>query len=398
MVETIKTSPGSSLFFTIVPNVALAAAVAAIAVPPTSVPLVVILLFSTIILHISAGISYRTRVNSFSKYDNVKGVHNDEEEQDEKDDITFIEYYNILQQLMKPSLPIICLFYASGAVLIITLTIRIFSVNQFGGNPSLLDYGPKVSKDGQTGDTNIALEQFDFDTFAHAIQGLLAALFSYSAVSGFLAKVAATAKNCMMSNTANQEILTIRPCVFSLNLLQVIQSALTYYPFYSMVKRLRYSSFSQTSHLNNATEWSLGLILGVSLGSLVSSLIQRQLVLKASSQEKRNEIVEAFTIDSAVSQSSSSESETKEKRYVFGKASEFRGITKYPGILRFVEALSMVNLILFSITSLLTGLFIGLSWNYDEENDKSSVVMITIFIGLFFATFIFFMYLGRWKR
>lgn len=324
---------------------------------------------------------------------------------------------------MRPTRPIIVLFYSSIVTLILILMIRLFAIDHFGGKPDLLDYGPKVSKNGKTSPTNAALEEFNFDTFAHVLQGTLATFLSYPAVSGFLSKLATRVRKYITQPKYvldEKRILFLPPCFFTLNFIRLLQSCLTYYPCYSMVKRLRYTSFAQSSHLNNATEWTIGCILGVSLGSLASALVQRKLQLMTTSQDDRNEVIAALTVEVKVevkvvpqvkedeevvmeveakvdeenindnNNDNNGVEQKKETRYMFGKACEYEGVTKHPYVLTIIKILSLTNLTVFAATVFLSGLYIGLSWNYDESysvNVGITVLYLVIFIvnfGLFF--------------
>jgi len=422
--ETITVPPATTLFFVVIPTVAVAFAVAALVpAPPRSIPAIVIFVFVAVFLRVSAWILYTVRVGSVNgrigktgtratDTKNYGSLEKDDDDDDDDDDdgndniienveeqshhsqdtsdVSSVELYNIIQQLMRPSLITIRLFHAASFTLIVFLSIRLFSVSNFGGKPCNLDYGPKISKNGKSSDTNIALETFDFDTVGHFMQGLFAASFSYPAVSGLLSKLVTLAIKCMKrtqrsdnddkENDDNQAVILNVPNVPSLLIIQLLSTCLTYYPFYSMVKRMRYSvfSFAQTSHLNNTTEWCMGYMIGITLGNLVSALVQRQLiVLTNDCQDGRNIVAEAL---------SKYHNNEKMTSHGWGKGSDYIEVIKGKCFLVVVNFLSIANLVLLSVTTLLTGIFFGLSWNYEDENTVNGA-MLVIFICIFIVIY-----------
>ena len=385
--ETINTPIATKLFYTIIPTAATALAVATV-VPSSSfsIPLLIILILTALFISVSAWMTHRDIIKI-----QITVTEQDEEDPSSNSTtkaITSIQFYNIIQSLMKPSLPIICLFYASSFTFIITLMIRLFSVNKFGGDATKLDYGPKV---GTNSETNAAFMGSGADV-GHFIQGFVAALLSYPAVVGFLSKIVSKAtmrrrEQKESSSESSSSILFVKPCVLSLSILQLLQSCMTYYPLYSMIKRLlkyQSSSFSQTSHLNNTTEWCLGVVLGVAVGSLLSSFVQRQIILKSDSNESRIQVMNALMTGEDINGA------INEKEFMFGKTSEWKDIAKYPQMLKLVNIISIANLCLFTITTFLTGLFIGLSWNYDEDDSKVNGVIVAVYATIFVVVHSFF--------
>ena len=321
--------------------------------------------------------------------DDQENKQSSNNQDEENRDISSIEFFNVLENLMKPSLTNIRLLYAAGLLLILTLMIRLFSVDNFGGKPNLLDFGPKVGKNGSIEDTNIAFETLNFSTFGHFIQGCLAAFFSYPSVAGIISRIAAKMKGFVLrsesfrtaSDSRYRSLLLVKPCVFTLGLIHFLSACLTGYMFYSMVKRLAYksSSFAQTSHSNNATEWAVGFILGVSLGRLATVLLQRHLILATETQENRRVFVTEF--------------EVNQEEYGFGKLSEYKAVTRHTIALRIIEILSLSILFVFAVTTFLTGLLFGLSWNYKENDSTVNAGMVTIFVfmNIIVYTAIFFL-------
>lgn len=397
MAEQLKYSPAATIFLNLTPSVLLALAIAALASsPPRSVALLVVFFISAITLQLSCWIHYRIRSPVRKEYDEAK----DDEESDQRittNTVSSVAFFNILNTLMKPSPTTICIFYSSSFNLILTMMIRLFSVSNFGGKPNLLDYGPKISKNGPAGDTNIAFEEADFDTIGHAIQGFLAAFLSYPAVAGVISKGAAMIRDYALSllnrsndQRSNQPLLLIKPCVFSLNVIQLLRACCTLYPFYSMIKRLRYTSFAQTSHANNTSEWCLGCILGVAFGCLVTVLVQRHLIVATVRKETR----EIYTQELKIGDN---DDEDGDEKYGFGKASEYARVTRYITIMKVTEILSLGLLILFGITTFLTGLFFGLSWDYKEKDDKVNGGLVALFVCLNVFVYISFYFLSCWS-
>lgn len=400
----LNLSRGGVLFVNVTPLVLVLFTIAALATPKsvygpsthTSIPLVVIFLTSAVALQLSGWISLRIR-SRLTKNEYNEAAEDDEdvddeskEEHDNRSKISPMEFYNILDGVMKPSLLTIRVFFAVSLILILTLMIRLFAVNNFGGNPSQLDYGPKISKEGYAGPTNIAFEELDFDTFAHAIQGFLAALLSYPSVGGFISKMVAVFRGSVVEKEDGTDrkclVLLVKPSVFALSFIELLRVCMTIYPFYSIVKRLRYTSFAQTSHANNTTEWCLGCILGVAIGCLVTALIQRHLVLVTKKTQKRNSFAKAFEVREVESDG------IVMKKYGFGKSSDF--VIRSPSLLKVVEILSICILILFAVTTFLTGLFFGLSWNYGED-DKVSAGMVATFVCLNVIIYMLFFFLSK---
>lgn len=390
-MNPIKSSSAASVFLNLTPTVLVAFTIAAlVAEPPRSIALIVIFLISAVLLQLSGWIVHRTRSRALRGYDEAdKG--DEEKNQNQNTIYSSEDFLNVLNALMKPQLFTIRVFFASSLILILTLMIRLFSVAHFGGDANLLDYGPKISKNGPAGDTNISFEEFDFDTFAHAVQGFLAGFLSYPATVGIISKIIATIRDFVLSSVkrferTSQPLLLMKPCVFSLCLLQLLQAFVTIYPFYSMVKRLRYTSFSQTSHANNTTEWCLGNILGVSVGCFVTALLQMYFIIMTITEQSRKTCSEALQVN---------QTDEHGATYGFGKASDYEKVTRFPTILKITRILSFVILGLFSVTTLLTGLFFGLSWNYDDKKSAVNGGMVALFVCINIAAYTAFFFLSR---
>ena len=391
-MKPINSSSPASMFLNLTPAVLVAFTIAALAAePPRSIALIIIFLISAVSLQLSGWIAHRTRSRALRGCDEAeKG----DEEKNQNQDNTYSseDFFNDLNALMKPQLFTIRVFFASSLILILTLMIRLFSVGHFGGDANLLDYGPKISKNGPAGKTNIAFEEFDFDTFGHLVQGFLAGFLSYPATVGTISKIAATFRGFVLSSMnrtrqSSKSLLLVKPCMFSLCILQLLQACVTIYPFYSMVKRLRYTSFSQTSHVNNTTEWCLGNILGVSVGCFVTAILQRHLILGTEIEESRKTHAESLEVNQTELHGI--------VIYGFGKASDYEIVTRFPNILNITRILSFVILGLFSVTTFLTGLFLGLSWNYDEKDSAVNGGMVALFVCINVAAYTAFFFLSR---
>eukprot|EP00928_Gymnodinium_smaydae_P045968 TRINITY_DN30593_c0_g1_i2.p1 TRINITY_DN30593_c0_g1~~TRINITY_DN30593_c0_g1_i2.p1 ORF type:complete len:248 (-),score=17.11 TRINITY_DN30593_c0_g1_i2:70-813(-) len=128
------------------------------------------------------------------------------------------------------------------------LVLRLFSISSFGGDPSNLDFGLKCSKKKGC-EQNVAFE-LEFNSFGHASQGLVSVLFFPVVETWLLAR----SDYLGMFARFNSTLIVV-------------------YPVYNFVKRLKghRASFATCSLWNNGSEWALGLMLGLALGTVCTA-------------------------------------------------------------------------------------------------------------------------------
>lgn len=277
-------------------------------------------------------------------------------------ELSFKTLHGILRRLMRPTSINIALLHSAAIVLLITLGIRLDATDNFGGNPANLDFGLKGYGDGE----NVAFTQSS-STVGHFVQGVLASLLSYPAVAGLIARLFGGKSRDNLSGNVPAFLLR-RPRLSLLLLCDLASACMTIYPFYSLVKRfMKYSTdFARTSHMNNATEWVVGYVVGVSLGWLVTVWLVRTFLRSAGLSKNLGENYDSKIRRVASILSVSDNDVVGNVQYGFGVASEYKELipSKFYGI---VSATSSILLVLLSMTSFLTGIFIGLTWNYQEE-------------------------------
>lgn len=301
---------------------------------------------------------------------------------------TFGNLYRTLKLLMRPSAINIALMHSAAIVLLVTLGIRLDATDNFGGYPANLDFGLKGYGDGD----NVAFTRSS-STVGHFVQGVLASFLSYPAVAGLIARVFGAKSRNGVSGSMPSFVFR-RPRLNLLLLCDLASACMTIYPFYSLVKRFVRDStdFARTSHMNNTTEWVLGYVVGVSLGWLVTVWLIRTFLRNAGlSKTLENENYES-KIRRVASALSVSESDVLGNvQYGFGVASEYKEVipSNFYGI---VSVISSILLVLLSMTSFLTGMFIGLTWNYQEEDLAQKVNKdVTVSFALLWVIVTFFM-------
>lgn len=269
-----------------------------------------------------------------------------------------------LDVLFCPTFTSVVLLHTSAISLFLMLLIRIDATDNFGGSPQNLNFGEKFSSGVISEEDNIAFT-LTVTTVGHTAQGLLCALMSYPAVTGWLARGGKL--------SYHRHILSL------LLLFQLFCSSMSIYPSYSMLKRLHkdYEYFSRTSHMNNSTEWVLGYMLGVSIGYYLSVVIKIRIMEKAANAELNSvrdqfiaPVVDEYTM------------EIGEIKYGYGKSSDYKETMKNSFIYRATDTISKVLSLLLSLTSLLTGIFIGWTWNL--ENDDTTTPEYKVVAGLSF--------------
>jgi len=387
-----KIPPVTVSFFIIFPTVALAFSVAILASPePRSWAFFATLVITWIGLKGSSWFIYKSRddvaklekVASATEEDIIVGSPSrDEEETTDEPNNSFqpqIVYnhthlYKIIQGLMRPPILTIQICHASVLCLLITLSIRIFCVEKFGSHPANLDFGSN----------NVAFVNM-FQSFTTMIQGVFAAFLTYPAVVGLIARVFTT--------SAGDSLLLKKPNVHVIWFCEVVAACMTIFPTASIIIAIahNYVTFSNSPHLYKLAEWLIGYTLGITAGVYFSSIVQRVFllvggILNALENNGRNSDESiAYVIDKLVLPQTDNDDANPEDekivKYGFGKASEHKGY-----LVRVVEIaaelLTKLCYCVLAIATLLNGIFIGMTWNYDSEGDKASLPIICIFIGV----------------
>lgn len=176
----------------------------------------------------------------------------------------------LLETGLRPTAQSVALYFAPSISLFLIILLRLIaSPENFQGDPSNLDFGPKY---GITyGEPNVAFTP-EFNSVGHSLQGVLASMLAFPAVSGVMTQML----TCKVSGwwTECNRIL----CSF----IKLVACFMTIYPTYNLVKRLIRSAdtFATSSFCNNSFEWAFGFMIGLALGNLVTIMAKRSVTLK----------------------------------------------------------------------------------------------------------------------
>ncbi len=260
----------------------------------------------------------------------------------------------VIRQLFQPSYVTMIFFHSSAITMLMIFTTRLFATDHFGGSVLSLNFGQKVSSGEIKGD-NYTMTP-GFNTFAHFIQGFLSCLLSYPVIAGIIAKFCGVRKD--------SNFLFKAPNASVLLFLQLLSACCTLYPTYSMIKRFYKDaeSFSRTSMMNNVGEWVLGYIVANGIGWLVSVLVEIKLLKEAGMNSPEGELKDSYVLENLKAEGGDGGS------FSFGKSSEIHASQKT--VSKTVTGLSTALLILLSVSTLLTGILIGNTWNYDDDDDE----------------------------
>jgi len=329
-----------------------------------------------------------------------------------------MQWSDIVKSFLQPSQTTFLLLHGPAAILLLYLTVRLFAVNNFRTQPTNLDFGPKygrVESDGSY-ENNIAFTP-DFDSAGHFVQGFLAALLSFPAVSGWIARKIASIGMGGMVHFGRARLV--------LSFITLAYSILTLYPTYNMIKRIHKErpAFASTSYVNNGMEWAMGYTLGLALGMHLTSLMRW--LLTVFYPMRHHEGLEAFmhTFDTSRSSVAShqllndsegceeedsesvmtphagscrhvndtSDGSRENTKYAFGKLEEYIPNTAESGIcstscrtilynIYYVDCFDIISILsncilaIFSITVLLSGIYMGITWNKCSERDGDQCI------------------------
>lgn len=140
------------------------------------------------------------------------------------------------------------LLLIGGMSLVIELVIRLLCSPAFGGFAAAMDFGIKCDPSSSRCDRNDSFSP-SFNSFGHCVQGALSVL---------LLPNVENAAAC----AGAPRLPTRRKLILSLS------SFVAAYPIYNVVKRAVRgpSGFASSSFSNNAAEWAMGFVLGLSVG------------------------------------------------------------------------------------------------------------------------------------
>lgn len=171
---------------------------------------------------------------------------------------------------LRPSRFSAVLINGSGFALMILLVLRlVFGANHFNGFAPSLDFGPKYGDPSKDAEANIAFAWgSELSSFGHCLQGILASVLVFPAVTGTLTRLVATS-----GSEWSGRLIFATPSVWMVVLVELLAGLMTIYPSYNFIKRLiAYpESFASSSFMNNGFEWALGFLFGISLGCLITA-------------------------------------------------------------------------------------------------------------------------------
>lgn len=176
----------------------------------------------------------------------------------------------LLETGLRPSAQSVALYFGPSVSLFLIVLVRLVaSPDNFQGDPSQLDFGPKYGI--EDGEPNKAFTH-EFNSYGHCLQGVIAAMFAFPAVSGLLTQIL-TCQWKEWWTECNKALLSV---------IKLVACFMTIYPTYNLIKRLSRSAetFATSSFCNNGFEWAAGIIIGLALGNLVSMLVKRSVALK----------------------------------------------------------------------------------------------------------------------
>lgn len=264
----------------------------------------------------------------------------------------------LLDTGLRPSPTYISLYFGPALSLFLIVLLRLIaSPYNFEGDASTLDFGPKNGE--QDGEPNISFTP-GFNTVGHTLQGVLAAMLFFPAVSGLLTQLL----TCRFKNwwtQCNQHVL---------NFIFIVAACMTIYPTYNLVKRLirTPTTFATSSFCNNSFEWACGFVIGVALGNLISVSVKQNVVRKIFNDDDFQK-----TLD-----------ESNGESWVLGTQ---KPTGYYPKIRGFVVIMGIVLMIAVFVAAV----FFGLTWhscleggdecvNYSEDGIAAEVLAVFVIV------------------
>lgn len=235
---------------------------------------------------------------------------------------------------LKPTWASMLLIIAPSTSLSILLLVRLLSIEHFSTNPAALNFGFK-----QNYDANVSFE--GGSAFGHWIQGVIATVFAYPAVTGVLSRLC-----------RGKPLLLAPPRSWVLLLGDFASFAFTFYPSYNFVKRMVRTpeTFATSSYMNNGCEWAFGSIVGVSVGMLLTSITKWRVI-------------------EALRQANWTSSESYSKSYPFAKVESIidERLVFFSWVCRGVARMFGV---LFLASVIAAAAVMGITWNNCEKGGE----------------------------
>jgi len=283
---------------------------------------------------------------------------------EEEDDLCTLSQAdsNKMLQLMetglRPTAQSVSLYFGPSISLFLIILLRLLAdPDNFQGDPPNLDFGPKYGIEG--GEPNVAFTP-EFNSYGHCLQGVLAAMLAFPAVSGLLTQLL-TCRIKAWWTECNKILWSV---------IQLAACLMTIYPTYNLVKRLIRSAhvFATSSFCNNAFEWAFGFMIGLALGNLLTVMVKRAVTLKLGNDKEFQE-----TLDGANGES-----------WVLGTQTP-------PGFQPKLTGLQFILGIVLLCTVFTAAVFFGLTWhncedggdgcvNYSDEGIATEILAVFIVI------------------
>jgi len=308
---------------------------------------------------------------------------------------TIQQWSKTVKSLLQPSLSSLLLLHGPAITLLLYLIVRLFATDNFQSQPASFEFGPKyglIESDGSF-ESNAAFQP-EFNSYGHSFQGLMAALLSFPAVSGWIAReIGRIGMERGMVNFGRVRGV--------LSLITLTYSVLTFYATYNLFKRVNgkgYPAFASTSYVNNGMEWSTGYALGLAFGMFSTAVMMRFLVLVYPVKYDRGleAFMKTFDVNYRCEQNdeeSDYDNDPNAPKYVFGKLEDYTATSSKlecsftylrtilfndnPMVITVLQVLSNLFLVIFTISTFLCGVYMGTTWNKCTESDGNECINST---------------------
>jgi len=259
------------------------ALLATIAVPSEKMPSTALLIMLPLIILFSGVAMFKDkRTDAMIKKHNEPIVNDDVEggaggnyvdmNSDARSQATFLpelaDFMHRVDLGLRPSRFSAVLINGSGVSLMLIVVCRlVFGANHFVGYAPTLDFGPKYGDPSNNAVANIAFE-LEFNSVGHCLQGILASALVFPAVTGALTRLVTSGRS-----ESSGRLIFATPSTWMLVIVELLAGLMTIYPSYNFIKRIMTypESFASSSFMNNAFEWALGFLFGISLGCLITA-------------------------------------------------------------------------------------------------------------------------------
>jgi hypothetical protein len=175
-----------------------------------------------------------------------------------------------METVLRPSAQSISLFFGPSIALFLIILLRLVAgAENFDGNPGKLNFGPKNGVSDN--EDNVAFVN-EFNSYGHCLQGVLAAMFAFPAVSGIVTQLL-TCQHKEWWAECNKPLWSLS---------KFVATAMSIYPIYNLFKRFIEDgdTFAASSFCNNGLEWACGSMVGMAFGNLITVVVKRAMTLK----------------------------------------------------------------------------------------------------------------------